>query len=125
VDLRCRGEHGLDRGPGPRSPDRVARLEFGRRGAATDLARLLQQGSLRGLRPNVPAGEPACAVLLNTSGGIGGGDVLEIEARLAPGAAAIITTPSDWPCATHRPKRLSHAFAWFWRKCFAKPAKAP
>jgi urease accessory protein len=66
----------------------VARLEFGRRGAVTDLARLFQQGSLRVLRPNVPAGEPACAVLLNTSGGIVGGDVLEIEARLRPGAAA-------------------------------------
>jgi predicted RNA binding protein YcfA (HicA-like mRNA interferase family) len=82
----CLGE------PGARSSDGVARLEFRRRGAATDLARLFQQGSLRVLRPNVPAGEPACAVLLNTSGGIVGGDVLEIEARLAPGAAAMITT---------------------------------
>jgi urease accessory protein len=70
----------------------VARLEFRRRGALTDLARLFQQGSLRVLRPNVAAGEPVCAVLLNTSGGIVGGDALEIEARLAPGAAAMITT---------------------------------
>jgi urease accessory protein len=58
----------------------------------TDVARLFQRGSLRLLRPNVPAGEPACAVLLNTSGGIVGGDALEIEARLAPGAAAVVTS---------------------------------
>lgn len=92
ADLRGRGDRGLGRGPGRGSPDGVARLDFRRRGAATDLARLFQQGALRVLRPNVPAGEPACAVLLNTSGGIVGGDVLEIEARLAPGAAATITT---------------------------------
>jgi urease accessory protein len=92
VDLRCRGDQGLDRGLSARSPDVVARLEFRRRGALTDLACLFQQGSLRVLRPNVPAGEPACAVLLNTSGGIVGGDVRGIEARLAPGAAAMITT---------------------------------
>ena len=92
VNLGCRGDQGLDGEPGSRSPGGVARLDFRRRGAVTDLARLFQQGSLRVLRPNVPAGEPACAVLLNTSGGIVGGDVLEIEARLAPGAAAMITT---------------------------------
>jgi urease accessory protein len=58
----------------------------------TDVARLFQRGSLRVLRPNVPAREPACAVLLNTSGGIVGSDALEIEARLAPGAAAVVTS---------------------------------
>jgi urease accessory protein len=92
LDLQGRGEPGLERGPVARSPDGVARLEFRRRGALTELARLFQQGSLRVLRPHVPAGEPACVVLLNTSGGIVGGDALEIAARLAPGAAATITT---------------------------------
>lgn len=90
-DLPCRGDAGTDRGR-LRPPEGVAQLEFGRRGPVTDLARLFQQGSLRVLRPNQPAGEPACAVLLNTSGGLMGGDVLEIEARLAPGAVAMITT---------------------------------
>jgi urease accessory protein UreH len=92
VDLRRRGDSALDRGLGARSPDGVARLEFGRRGAVADLARLFQQGSLRVLRPNVPVGEPAGAVLLNASGGIVGGDVLEVEARAGPRAAAKITT---------------------------------
>ena len=78
----------VDGEPGARSPDGAARLEFSRRGAVTELGRLFQQGSLRVLRPNVPAGEPACAVLLNTSGG----DVLQIEGCLAPDAAAMITT---------------------------------
>jgi urease accessory protein len=78
----------VDGEPGARSPDGAARLEFSRRGAVTELGRLFQQGSLRVLRPNAPAGEPACAVLLNTSGG----DVLQIEGCLAPDAAAMITT---------------------------------
>jgi urease accessory protein len=91
-DSRWRGHQRPARAPGPTPPEGVARLEFRRRGAVTEVARLFQQGALRVLRPNVPGGEPACAVLLNTSGGIVGGDVLEIEARLAPGAAAMITT---------------------------------
>jgi urease accessory protein len=90
--VHLRGDPGRAGEPASRAPDGAVRLEFRRRGAATDLARLFQEGSLRVLRPNMPAGEPACAVLLNTSGGIVGGDVLEIEARLARGATAMITT---------------------------------
>ena len=42
--------------------------------------------------PRPAPGEPPCAVLLNTSGGIVGGDALQVEVRLEAGAAAVITS---------------------------------
>jgi urease accessory protein len=75
----------------PSSTQGSARLAFVRRGT-TQLAELFQQAPLRVLRPRVRPGEPPCAVLVNTSGGIVGGDVLRVAARLEAGASAVITS---------------------------------
>jgi urease accessory protein len=64
---------------------------FAQRGA-TRLARLFQKAPLRVLMPRPAPGEPPCAVLLNTSGGIVGGDALQVEVLLEAGAAAVITS---------------------------------
>jgi urease accessory protein UreH len=69
----------------------AARFVFIRRGT-TRLARLFQKAPLRVLMPRPAPGEPPCAVLLNTSGGIVGGDALRVEVRLEAGAAAVITS---------------------------------
>ena len=69
----------------------AARLVFARRGT-TRLARLFQKAPLRVLMPRPAPGEPPGAVLLNTSGGIVGGDALQVEVRLEAGAAAVITS---------------------------------
>ncbi len=68
-------------------------MVFAHRGT-TGLARLFQKAPLRVLLPRSGPGEPQCAVLLNTSGGIVGGDALRVEARLETGAAAVITSPA-------------------------------
>jgi urease accessory protein len=77
---------------GPESHDGLVHVTFVSRGDRTDLARLLQRGSLRIFRPNVPPGDLPNAVLLNTSGGIVGGDRLAVRVRMEPGAAALITS---------------------------------
>ena len=64
---------------------------FAHRGT-TRLARLFQKAPLRVLMPRPAPGEPPCAVLLNTSGGIVGGDALQVEVRLEAGAAAVVTS---------------------------------
>ena len=64
---------------------------FARRGTPR-LARLFQKAPLRVLMPRPAPGEPPCAVLLNTSGGIVGGDALRVEVRLEADAAAVITS---------------------------------
>ena len=73
------------------SPEGVAQLVFVHRGT-TRLARLFQKAPLRVLSPRPPPGELPCAVLLNTGGGIVGGDALEVRVRLEDGAAAVITS---------------------------------
>jgi urease accessory protein len=73
------------------SPEGVAQLVFVQRGT-THLARLFQKSPLRVFVPRVPPGEPPCALLLNTSGGIVGGDALRVAVRLETGAAAVVTT---------------------------------
>jgi urease accessory protein len=69
----------------------VARFVFAHRGT-THLARLFQKAPLRVLMPRRAPGELPCAVLLNTSGGIVGGDALQVAVRLEAGAAAVITS---------------------------------
>jgi urease accessory protein len=56
---------------------------------ATRLVRLGQRSPLRVVLPRAP-GPEAVAVLLNTAGGVCGGDRLELDARLAPGASATL-----------------------------------
>jgi urease accessory protein len=73
------------------SPEGVAQLVFVQR-ETTHLARLFQKSPLRVFVPRPPPGEPPSAVLLNTSGGIVGGDALRVAVRLETGAAAVVTT---------------------------------
>ena len=61
------------------------------KGAGTGLARLYQSGSAKAMLPSTHGAVPE-VVLLNTSGGLTGGDGLFYGLTLGPGAAAIATT---------------------------------
>ncbi|ADZ68546.1 urease accessory protein UreD [Polymorphum gilvum] len=67
-----------------------ARVAFTLRSGITVLADLYQSGSAKIRLPKVYAGPPV-AVLINTAGGITGGDRLTCEARVGAGAHAIVT----------------------------------
>jgi urease accessory protein len=77
---------------GPGAPQGVARIAFAARDGVTHLAQLFQKTPLRVLRPHPAPGDPPCAVLANTGGGIVGGDALRVRVGLGPGAAAVITS---------------------------------
>jgi urease accessory protein len=69
-------------------------LTFERRGARTILARCGYTLPLQVLAP-MALDDPAAVVsILNPTGGLVGGDTLEIEVDVAPGAHACLTTPS-------------------------------
>jgi urease accessory protein len=68
------------------------RLGFVRRGDATVLGTLHQAGAARARFPKVAAGAPPEAVLLNTAGGLTGGDRIDVQVALAERAAATLTT---------------------------------
>jgi urease accessory protein len=70
----------------------VARIGFAARGSHTRLATLYQQAPLRVLFPRAPADEPLHAVLVTTSGGLVGGDRLELEIWTGQDARALVTT---------------------------------
>lgn len=59
---------------------------------ATRLARLHQAGSAKGMLPPVPTGAACELVLLNTSGGLTGGDRMEIAVTQGPGTRLAVTT---------------------------------
>lgn len=68
-------------------------LDFRRQGPRT-LSHDLHHGPLRVLQRLYPEGEAVChQVLVHPPGGLVGGDELTLEARLAPGAHALVTTP--------------------------------
>ena len=68
-------------------------LDFSWRGART-IALDRHHGPLRVLKRLYPEGEAVChLVLVHPPGGIVGGDVLGLDATLAPGSHALITTP--------------------------------
>lgn len=61
----------------------------------TRLDTLWQEGTAKARFPNVAPGEPPEAVLLNTGGGMTGGDVYTAEVTLAAGTAAVTTTQAN------------------------------
>jgi urease accessory protein len=75
----------------PRTEGSV-RLELVRRVEGTVLATLHQAGAARVRFPRRSPGGPLEAVLLNTAGGLTGGDRIDIEVQLAEGATATVTT---------------------------------
>ncbi|MGH6922776.1 MAG: urease accessory protein UreD [Propylenella sp.] len=70
----------------------VARVAFKRVGRETRLDRLHQSGAAKVRRPHVPSGEPPQAVLINTAGGLTGGDRMAAEVALGAGCRAAVTT---------------------------------
>lgn len=72
--------------------DGAATLRVRRRGQGTVLADLYQRSPCRVLFPDRAADEPLEAVLVTTSGGLAGGDRLEIDIAAAAGSHALVTT---------------------------------
>lgn len=69
-------------------------LGFQRRDAATLLVRCEHVGPLRIQKALYPEGEAVChAIVLHPPSGIAGGDDLEIDVTIGPGAHALLTTP--------------------------------
>ena len=68
----------------------AASVTFARDDGATRLAGLYQQDPLRFLFPEVPAGEIPTAVLVTTSGGLVGGDRLDVSVAIGDGAQAMV-----------------------------------
>lgn len=69
-----------------------ALVSFRQRDGRTVLARLRQDGAAKVRLPRPPAGQPAQAVLINTAGGLTGGDRLAIRVEIGEGARALVTT---------------------------------
>ena len=72
--------------------DGAARLVYARREGGSYLSDLYQRAPCRVLFPTPDLGEPPQAVLLTTSGGLTGGDRLNIAISVGDGASATITS---------------------------------
>lgn len=72
--------------------DGAVRIVFARRGVMTAMHRLYQRTPGRALFPHVEAGEPALAMLLNTAGGLTGGDRMAMALTAEASAAAVATS---------------------------------
>jgi urease accessory protein len=72
----------------------AVRLAFQRRGERTELDVLHQSGAARARFPNTDFLNSPQAVLLNTAGGLTGGDHFSISLTLKPGASLTTTTAS-------------------------------
>jgi urease accessory protein len=68
------------------------RLSFKHRGAATVLDGLRQEGCLKARFPRTEHGAWSGAVMLNSSGGVAGGDILYITIGAGPGTQATVAS---------------------------------
>jgi urease accessory protein len=82
---------GEGQGGGLQRGDGAVELAFARRGAATRIAHLYQRTPCRVQFPHAEAGQPALAMLLNTAGGLTGGDRVALSVTAAAGAAVTVT----------------------------------
>ncbi|WP_414834161.1 urease accessory protein UreD [Afifella sp. YEN Y35] len=86
-----------DRASAPARLQRVeaeARIAFKREGGVTRLGRLFHQGSVKWRLPHVPAGMPPEAVVINTAGGLTGGDRFSVTVEMGEGTTAVVMTPA-------------------------------
>lgn len=84
-----------DEAPAPLALQRArgrAEVGFAFRDGATRLDRLFQEGQAKIRLPKAYGDEPASAVLINTAGGIAGGDRLTYGARFGAGTRALVTS---------------------------------
>lgn len=86
VDSSAAGACGLNLGRG------LARLSFRQRQGATVLAGLYQKDPLRVMFPRVAADDAPTAVLITTSGGLVGGDTLDVEVDVGAESRVTVTT---------------------------------
>ena len=70
----------------------LVQMSFSRRSGPTRLCHLFQREPLRVLFPHFPRGDILSAVVANTSGGLVGGDRVDIEVDVASGARTLVTT---------------------------------
>jgi urease accessory protein len=71
--------------------DGIAEIRFAKRGGVTRLDHLYQRDPLRVLFPTPAEGDSSLAVVVTTSGGLVGGDRLDVGVGVGPGAAAHVT----------------------------------
>jgi urease accessory protein len=69
-----------------------ARLSIRRDGGVSRLERLFQEGAAKIRFPNVANNSPPEAVLINTAGGLTGGDRFRVEVEIGDGAGAVVTS---------------------------------
>jgi len=74
--------------------DGEADMRFEGDGIGSRLRHLHQSSPLRVLFPRPEGGEPPLGALVNTAGGLAGGDALRIGASLGPGATVTLCTPA-------------------------------
>jgi urease accessory protein len=82
----------LSRGGRLQRADGAASVSFDQRQGMTRLARLHQRGCAKIRLPKVAVGEPPNAVLINTAGGLTGGDRMQVAVAAEEGCRAIVTT---------------------------------
>ena len=70
----------------------AARIAFRNRDGATRLERLFQEGCAKVRLPRQLPGMQAEAILINTAGGLTGGDCLSTNVELGAGTSAMLTT---------------------------------
>jgi len=69
-----------------------ARLAIRHKDGGSRLERLFQEGAAKIRLPNVAKGAPPEAVLINTAGGLTGGDRFSVDVEVGDGAGAVVTS---------------------------------